>query len=773
MDGEPTPTPIATSWAEVSRALRTAFGFAQEDWAAWLDVSRKTVQRWEGGEGAPTDRIEQRLLAFCTEKDVFGRVARGTLDIGVNSTEELLGTLTAARAQRIIPKAKRRSDADARGEGEPTIAHGSEQLRAAPIGRVAEIATVEDLMTSHRLVTIVGPGGVGKTTLALAATPPGTVVVRLDTIRDPDLVLGVIATTLAVTARGGSVRARLIRHLSDHRFLVVVDNFEHLLVATPIIADLLASCSGLRILATSRSPLHLSDECVFALEPLACTSPESDAVSMFLTRALAADPALLHGAIQRQTIQTICSRLDGLPLAIELAAAMLRYLSLDDLAHRLDKALRVPTSAARNSRRRHHSMDAAIGWSVGLLTPGQRRLFNNLGAFVDGATMAAIEYLVHDTALDDLAALTDQSLVRRDGSRYRMLETVRDYAVRAVPGSPADEVSTAEPFFRWAIAFARQRSTAGEISDGQASLSAIAGEYQNLRAALFGLLDIADPRAVGLALSLCTFWDTRSMLHEARRALELAGATPRTDPAVAASVRVWIGYFAAHQGDLRTASRAAREALQYFDAVGIDAGVGYARMVLGFVAAEEERNGDAAIEWEASAHALRSAGDFWGLARPLNNLGELARSEGDLVRARHLHEEALGICRGLADGGSLPAILSALAQLSLDERDIDAAVEAATEALDVATRLENVIGQATSLEALARAEYETGDVQAAAGRWGHASQLRESIGLPVEARDRDRYERQIAEAQGRLGDAFTVAWERGRVRVQAVDGSEI
>jgi predicted ATPase len=731
----PSDERVLPPWATLSRALRRAHGLAQEDWAAWLQVSRKTVQRWERGTAAPSDAVEQRLLEFCADKDVFGRIARGVLDLDVDSPASLRDALAAARVALAAPATPSQSP--------------------SAIGRGPELQELRARLRRHRLITVVGPGGVGKTTLAHALADADTIVARLDTIRDPDLVLAVIAEATG-TLGGRSLREGVVQALTSRPRLLVLDNFEHLPEAAPLVADLLSTCPDLRVLVTSRAPLHLAHEVVYELRPLRYDGDDPAAVALFVERALAVDPDSRHADGDRELIQSVCAALEGLPLAIELAAARLRHITLADLAARIDRAIDVLGSAPRDGAPRHRTLGDAIGWSVDLLTEREQALLFRLSRFVVGASLDAIEAVGEPPTLDPLAALVDHSLVARDGNRYRMLETVRQYCARRGAAAASDDGF--DEFAAWAVEFARHHAAQMRGQGLTAALTATTREYPNLRAALSELHDRSDLRRLDLAIALCPFWDGRSMLHEARRFLEPAvGAGARS--VGAAEARIWIGYFAAHQGDLAVAARVARQAEEYFAARGVAAGVGYAAMVLGFVAAEQARHRDAEREWQRSVAALEASGDRWGLVRPLNNLGELARTMGDPATARARHHQALAICRELGDDGSLPSVLCALAHAELDRGDSDAGLGAAREALAIARRIENRVGEANALEALARAEFEIGAVDAAIVGWARASAVRAELSLPMERRDRDLYERQLRSARARVGaDRFAAQW---------------
>jgi len=720
----------------VSRGLRSAHGLAQEDWAAWLEVSRKSVQRWERGNAVPDDRVEAKLIEFCNTRDVWGLAVRGAIDIGIRTEADLRDVLARARHDRVSGPAAAPTD-------------------DAPFGRAADIDAIRHLTAANPVVTITGPGGVGKTTLALAAAP-AAVVVRLDTISGAELVLNAIAAALDVRQYGGrSLRDAVVRAITEIDRLVL-DNFEHVLAAAPLVADLVATCPRLRVLVTSRIPLRLEHETEYGLEPLAHDGADSAAVALFLARARAADPEFTPDASTLAVAERIAARLDGVPLALELAAARLRHVSLPDLAARIDHPPAILGVARNATTARHRTLTDALAWSTDLLEPSRRELFRCLAEFADGATLDAVEVVGGAHAVDDVGELLEQHLVFRAGRRYRMLQIVRDYAPLVVTDVTRDPAAV---FLDWALAFARAQAAEVTGPGYRDAIDALADDYGNLRAALVRTIDAGDlDRALPLALAVCPFWDVRAMLQEARQFLEPL-ASMAGERTAGGSACVWIGYFAAHQGDLVTAARRGREALAIFETAAIDAGIGYARLVLGLVAAEDGRLDDAWDEWQASAAAFEASSDRWGLVRPLNNLGEVARARGALDEAAALHEQALALCRELGDGTTLPSILNNLAHVGLDRGDTEAGAAAAAEALAIATELDSPVARAFALDVSARAAFETSEVEAAVRLWARGHVIHERLGLPIEARDRARYDEQLAAAREQLGDErYAAIW---------------
>lgn len=717
-------TELAT-WAEVSRSLRAAHGLAQEDWAAWLEVSRKTVQRWERGLGVPDDRVEKRLGEFLSERDVFARVARGSLTVGIADWDELVDVLARSRRAR-APR--------------PVTTVGFEP---SLVGRQSDLAAVELLLTEHRLVTITGPGGIGKTTLAnavLARAASGVELVEFAHVGSADLVLGEIATRVDAEESGGaSMRDAIVRAISGRPLLLVLDNLEHLPEAIPAIGDLLASCPTLTLLATSRTPLRLSTEVEYRLAPLASDDSSSAAVALFFARARQADAAFVDGDRERALVREICIRLDGLPLAIELAAARLRAITLTDLHTRIDRSLAVLSGGGRDRPAHQQSMTASLQWSHDLLKSHEQQTLRRLSWFRGGFTLDAAE-AVAESAFVDVPYLVDAGLVTRHAHRYSMPETVREFVGKHATDGHADDDGSR--FISWASQLSRDVSSKLRTPDQEDALDTFNAELPNLRAALQCCLDRSDGgNAHQLAGALAGCWDGSSLLSEARRWLELALNCPGAHPLARATLLNWLAYFAALQRDLTIAARHAAAALAIWMEHDIRLGIGYARLVLGRVAAEQGDFEAALAELRDSEHCMREAGDRWGLVRSINALGELAREMGNLGEAKTRHQSALELCIEIGEEASQPSILADIAHVALDLRDPASATPAAETALALATRFGNGVGVATALDVLGRCRLANSDPAAALELWREADALRLDLGCPVERRDRDALDR--------------------------------
>jgi non-specific serine/threonine protein kinase len=802
------------AWARALRALRAARGVTQDGWAATLGVGRTTVQRWERGEAVPDAFAEQRIMVYCREQALFrpgGRQIPG----GPSSAEALQDLLAAARlgAVSITPPAAASASPAGGTSTEDLLRPGMSVPLSTLIGRDELVAALRRRLTEARLLTLTGAGGVGKTRLALAvaaaAAPDfadGVRVVALASIRDPDLVGAAVARELSMRESAATPLPQgLTAAIGARRLLLLLDNFEHLLAAAPLVGELLAGCPRLTVLVTSRAPLRLDAEHQFPVPPLAlppavdrpaigsrrsgatdallgARSPSRQprrlldyaAVRLFVERARAIRPDFALTAENAGAVAEVCARLDGLPLAIELAAARVTVLSVRTLLARLDDRLGLLTRGAHDLPDRQQTLRAAIEWSHALLDPAARALFRRLAVFAGGWALEAAETVcsggdeLGGRVLDALATLVDHSLVRCETSadaepRFAMLETVGEYArERLEAGEEADDVRRRHVAFYLALAEGAARELRGPRQ--HQSLARLDGEHDNLRAALGWALDRGEgDLALRLVGALAPFWDVRSALSEARTWLARALAAGDRRPALRIPALTWAAYFACLQGDLGPAERQAEQALALAREQGSGRGAGYALLILGQVATERGDGAAAVRHWETCLTALRDAGDIWGMARPLNNLGEAARARGDYDRARALHEEALALHRRLGDTLTLPNVLSNLARVAWRQGDAPAARAAGDEALALSIEQGNMLYIAAALEVLAIALTAQAAPARAARLWGATEALRETLGAPLEVTDRADQECAVAAARLTLGaDRFARLWAEGR-----------
>ena len=537
------------------------------------------------------------------------------------------------------------------------------------VGRERETAEVQRLLRSTRLLTLVGTGGAGKTRLSLHAFSgmlgefdAGVWFVALASVRSADDLPSTLASTLGVVERSGETPLQALkRHIGAKEMLLILDNFEQLVDASALVADLLSSCSGLKLVVTSRTPLHLAAERQFVVPPLTAgrlmTAPsESDAVTLFVERALAVRSDLPLNADGLAVIRDICVRLDGLPLAIELAAARTRVLTPAAMKARLDKVLPVLRISGGDLPERHRSMVAAIGWSHDLLDAADRATFGRLGIFVGGLTLeAARGALAPATEFETLEALTrlvDASLVEReirpDGEpRFFMFEAIREYALeRLAQAGQVDRAREAHAvwFLDYAVA-AETRIRAADTGSMAAWLRRVEDEQPNLRSALDLFITRGDASpALRMCWGLGWFWITRSHLSEGRRwveaALAIGAAAPSHERGRGALIA---GQIALQQGDVTRSREWHEVALAVARADGDLGLVGNILCDLANVALLDGDGESAETLCEESLALRRQKGQPWAIGHALVNLAEALRFRDELGRAGETLDECLAL----------------------------------------------------------------------------------------------------------------------------------
>lgn len=654
------------------------------------------------------------------------------------------------------------------------------------VGREQQLAEIERLLGSARMVTLTGPGGCGKSRLALEVAarvrshfPHGVVFVPLASLRDPAGVATATAQVLQIPDRPDRSHGEAVAHaLRGRMLLLVLDNFEHLLDAAPIVADWLAACPRLHVLATSRERLRLQGEQSYPVPPLSLGTTsradvsEAEAVRLFVERARAVRPDFALTVESGPAVAEICERLDGLPLAIELAAARIQLLPPSVMATRLDRRLPLLTAGARDQPARQQTLRSTIGWSHDLLDERERRLFRRLSVFVGGFDLRGAEAVAGAPNQElTLAALVEKSLVHRPDSaagqpRFSMLETIREYGLEQLAAS-GEEVE------------ARRRHAAHVLTIAEAAAPELTGllrptwlqrldrEYPNVRAALQWLRDQGDGDRWGLRLAtvLCRYWWLRSYYSEGRQQishfLELFGeAAPATSRADA---RQALGELAFRQGDLVDARQALEEALALRQQVGDLLGTAIALRSLGRLAIDEGRHAEAQALLEADLEIEREEGHREGLPWALTYLSWLAIFAGEHARAGALLSEALALCEELGDREGIGRHHLSLGHLALDRGDVIGAQASFAESLAIFGDLDYKYGAAYALEGLSDVAIARGQSAVGLGLAGAAAALREVTGAAPAAEFRARHEHRVAQAREQLGDAHAAAaWAEGQ-----------
>ncbi len=613
------------------------------------------------------------------------------------------------------------------------------------VGRATDIATVGELLRSPdvRLVTLTGVGGVGKTGLARVladgaanAFPDGAVFVPLAPLHDPDHVVSAIGRALGIREEGDRPLVDAVRaELGGLEMLLVLDNFEHVMDAATLVAELLDRCPSLSILVTSRTSLRLTGECEYMVDPLALPAldrlPPPDelarfpAVALFLERANMVSPDFRLTPDNAAAVAGICSRLDGVPLALQLAAARLKLLSPEQMLERLASPLDLLVGGARDLPTRQQTLRHTLEWSHSLLSPSEQRVFARLAVFAGGCSPPAAEAIgglgsLSDGVLGNLIALVDHSLLRRregaDGdARLVMLQTIRAFASEHLQQSgeaPAVRAAHADLF----LAMAEDAAPALRFDADVGALDRVEAEHDNLRAALRWCVETSDaPRALRMGAALARFWLVRGHLTEGRGWLDAVLALDAANaPAGPRARALWgAGMLAHFQNDYELAAARFRESLALAHAIGDREAEANA---LSGLATTVGRHHDPEAARDMYAEAMMLAeelGDAQMLATLRVGLATLLWYHGDLAAARPLlreslaETEALGLAYDAASAGQI------LGWLALADGELDEARRLLESALAALARLQDRWGVARCRLGLGYTGNATGDFRAA------------------------------------------------------------
>ncbi|WP_309715233.1 tetratricopeptide repeat protein [Armatimonas sp.] len=666
------------------------------------------------------------------------------------------------------------------------------------VGRTRETSELKERLKNTRLLTLTGIGGGGKTRLALQVAADhiddfreGVFFIELAPLTDNSQVVQTVADTLALREEAQTpLLTTVLSYLREKQILLLLDNCEHVVDACAwLCQQLIVSCPGVRVLASSREPLRIPGEVVYPVpsltipDPTRDTTPERllsfETVRLFLERATQVQPAFAVTSANAPTLASVCHRLDGIPLAIELAAARVRSLSIEDINGKLDQRFRLLTGGSRTALPRQQTLRSLIDWSYDLLTDTEKVLLARLSVFSGGWALESAESVGSGDPLEDwevldlLTSLVDKSLVmaesKEEATRYRLLETVRQYArERLETSGEADAVHTRHQDY-----FVRLSEEAGPLlmsPEQKTWLARLEQEQENFRAAMEWSL--SDDKSVEPALRLCgmiwRFWLLRGYLTEGRvwceRALEKANRADSDEHSGnKAKVLNGAGSLAVNQGDYTLARRYYDQCLAIARAQEFPRGIASALNNLGGLAIVE---GDFALAGKYLKESVvinREIGERWNVAGSLDNLGWVTRGLGDYDSANRYLEESLALYRDLGDRYGIGNALNTLGMVACDLGDSAAARPYFEKSLELFQEIGDRPGIVLALANFGNvSRIEKRDEQAAL-LWGAAEVLGEEIHSLMLPADRDEHTRRVAAARDTLGEeAFARAWTEGR-----------
>jgi predicted ATPase/DNA-binding SARP family transcriptional activator len=660
------------------------------------------------------------------------------------------------------------------------------------IGRETEQAELLERLSTMdcRLLTLVGTGGVGKTRLAVEVAaqladefPHGVWFVDLAPVVEATLIPHVVASALGVREEATqSLMLTLNHYLRDKALLLVLDNCEHLIEACAVLAEsLLQASPQLKVLATSRESLRCDGEQVYPVPSLAQPDPtqlppltaltQYPAVRLFSERAYAAGAIFTVGAHNAQAIAHICWQLDGIPLALELAAAQTSAFSVIEIAERLVDRFRLLTKGKRTALPRQQTLRALVDWSYDLLTTEERRLWQRLSVFAGGWTLAAAEAIcgyepVPVTAIPALLSqLANKSLiVSETPKRYRLLETLRQYGQeRLQQTGEATVVSEKHLQFYWQLAEAAEPHLTG--AEQPLWLQQLEVEHGNIQAALAWSIKSGSREAgVRLAGALGRFWRMRGYFSESRHWLDgVLASNTEVSKAARAKALNWAGRLAEMQGARERAQTLLQESLTLRRELGDGLGMAETLNNLASIAWTQDEHESARALFEESLALRRDLGDQWGTASTLNNLGAVAHSQGDYTRAQRLCTESLALRRELNDQWGIAYCLNNLGLVASAQKDYKRVRELHAESLSLRHALGDQWAMAHNLVGLAEVAWAEGDATLATRLLGAVAALLQSTGAVLERGFRAMYERAITALRKQLAEAtFAQAWAEGQ-----------
>jgi predicted ATPase/transcriptional regulator with XRE-family HTH domain len=758
----------AASFGSCLRRLREAAGLTQEELASKAGLSARAISVLERGE----------------RKRPYPHTVRSIADALALSEEERTALFAAVPGRSAAPAAA--FPAAVPGTGLPPTP------TTTLVGREQDLKAVATFLGQPgvRLLTLTGTGGVGKTRLAMEAVreaaglfPDGAAFVALAPVGDAGLVVPTVARSLGLREAGGRSPLEALRaHLSEKRFLLVLDNLEHVLEAAPEVGGLVESCPGLTVLVTSRAPLRVRGEQEYPVGPLAlppsADSPAAEKVAgsssgrLFAERARASSPTFEITEESAPAVASICRRLDGLPLALELVAARTRFLSPAALLLRLDRALEA--GGARDLPERQRTMRATLDWSYDLLHDPEKELFRRLSVFAGGFTLEASEAVgTEDEETGDvllLGNLIEQSLIlaeaeEGDEIRYRMLEPVRQYALEKLKeGGGAEKIQRRHAAFYLALAEEAEPRIKGQ--DQVEWLDRLEAENNDLRTAIGWSLEADDaPSAARLGWALAMYWVMRARQSEGRRLMEQTLARSADAPAGVRARAIWaLSVCIYGSGDDERFMALCEEGVDLSRKAGDARTEAYSLGMMGFAALQLGDLDRAARVLEMALGMDRERDDAWGAAHVLIHLAVVTRSRGERPRATRYAEEALALARQTGDRFAAEGALQLLAQMAWASDEREDAAGRWREALEMASEVGTTVDSAYCMQGLAAVAEARGEARRTARLLGAAETLLEAAGLVLHAYARNvPHERAASSARERPGDqAWTAAHDEGR-----------